>query len=86
MVRLGDTWKDLEIYINCRLENLHNNRIKTVKITPIRRRGVAINHLTGRIRELKHLKSVVSGDIKSASKREWRELNKQTTKKAEQKW
>jgi len=71
MVKKGDEWKDLEILILYRIKNLRAAMKNIVENEKPKKRGKALIKISGRISELKHMKVVIHGDIKKASKDEF---------------
>ena len=74
MIKEGDTIKDVITYVGCRIDHLKLEREKipfTVQKQSIQK---ALTKLTGKIDELNHTKSVLHGNIKEASKYEYRKV------------
>lgn len=71
-MKSGDTFKDMDIYLACRIEHLTLEKQKV----PFTQRDKTLIHpivkkLEAKITELKHTRDVLNGDIKSHSKYEW---------------
>jgi hypothetical protein len=71
MVKKGDEFKDMELYLRFRIEHLRLERQKvrfTLKESQIH---MAHKKLDAKIEELHHTLKILKGDIKEASKFEW---------------
>ena len=81
MVKKGDTWKDLQTYIACRIEHLQLEVNEVIHNTKQEHREKALRKLKAKVQELHHLKKVVNEDIKAHSKYEWRKVQHLKKKK-----
>lgn len=69
--------KDLDIYINLRIDFLNSTKTAEIMSRPEKERGLIQERFNGRIRELKKLKSLLSQDkIKDMDKEYFRFVNK----------
>jgi len=71
MVKIGDDWKDVIVYLKCRREHLKLEMQKVPFTMPEKDRDRAIKKLAAKIEEINHTLNVVSGDIKEHAKFEY---------------
>lgn len=76
MVKKGDTWKDLIVYIKFRKEHLSDALERIPLNVAPRQRERSMQKIRGRMEELERLNMIVNGNIREYSKREWNDVNK----------
>jgi hypothetical protein len=72
MVKQGDTIKDIITYIGCRIEHLQLERKRAPEVNSKKNIQKALDTLGAKLEELQNIKVILNGDIKEASKKEWR--------------